>query len=272
MMTDRDALSGDPNPNALSEADRMLAAEYALGVLEGAERAGAERRIERDPAFARAVDDWHVQLSPMLDYVEDATPSPRVWRGIESAIGRVSASRARSAATVREAADPIARQAIPAWRALMLMVVGGAFASFAMFALFDSGFLRTGDDALRAGSPATDPVTADPAATQPALVATLTPEGAAPPALARLDPSGGLSVRITLAGEDGRVPELWLIPGDGVPRSLGVLAGGDTTIALPPGIAPAAGEALAVSLEPPGGSPTGAPTGPVVASGQLIEL
>jgi anti-sigma-K factor RskA len=31
----------------------------------------------------------------------------------------------------------------------------------------------------------------------------------------------------------------------------------------------AAGAALAVSLEPPGGSPTGAPTGPIVGLGQL---
>jgi anti-sigma-K factor RskA len=30
--------------------------------------------------------------------------------------------------------------------------------------------------------------------------------------------------------------------------------------------------ALAVSLEPPGGSPTGLPTGPVIASGKLTKL
>ena len=234
----------------------MLAAEYALGVLEGPERAVAEDRAERDAAFARAVDDWHVQLTPMLDYVEDATPSPRVWRGIEGAIGRADAARTRPVAAVRDAADPVVRQAIPAWRAFLLMVMGGALASFALVTLIDR-------DLVRLGVP-------EPGA--PALVATLTPEGTAPPALARFDADGGLTVRIALAGTDDRVPELWLIPGDGVPRSLGVLADGNATIALPEGIAPAAGEALAVSLEPPGGSPTGAPTGPVVASGQLISL
>ena len=240
----------------------MLAAEYALGVLEGVERAAAERRAERDAAFARAVDDWHAQLSPMLDYVEDAVPSPRVWRGIENAIGRADAPRSRPVAAARGVADPIVRQAIPAWRAFLLMVMGGALASFVTVTLIDQGLVRLGSD----------PRPVSPTSTGPALVATLTPEGATPPALARLDPSGGLTVRITLAGEDDRVPELWLIPGDGVPRSLGVLADGAATIALPEDVAPAAGEALAVSLEPPGGSPTGAPTGPVIASGQLIEL
>ena len=252
-MTDRDA--------TLSVADRTLAAEYALGVLEGAERAAAETRAERDSDFARAVDGWHAQLTPMLDYVEDAMPSPRVWRGIESAIGRSDAPPSRPVAAVRDAADPIARRAIPVWRAFGLMVVGAALASFAVVTLIDRDVVRFGPNP-----------TGDPATVAPALVATLTPEGEAPAALARLDPSGGLTVRIALAGENDRVPELWLIPGDGVPRSLGLLSEGSATIALPDGIAPSAGEALAVSLEPPGGSPTGAPTGPVVASGELVSL
>ena len=252
-MSDRNAApQGDPPP----DPDRMLAAEYALGVLEGDEREAAARRVERDPAFARAVDDWHAQLEPMLDYVEDAVPSPRVWRGIEAAIGRADARRPRAIAP----AQAIVRQGVPAWRAFLLMVMGGALAALMLVALVDLGHVRLGPGLAPTG----------PA--EPALVATLTPEGAAPPALARFDPSGGLTVRITLAGTDDRVPELWLIPGDGVPRSLGVITGDGATIALPEGIAPLPGEALAVSLEPPGGSPTGAPTGPVVASGQLVAL
>ena len=75
-----------------------------------------------------------------------------------------------------------------------------------------------------------------------------------------------------MSGSASPSPTGGAIPGDGVPRSLGLLADGGGTIALPPGIAPAPGEALAVSLEPAGGSPTGAPTGPVVASGQLVSL
>lgn len=62
----------------------------------------------------------------------------------------------------------------------------------------------------------------------------------------------------------GQVHELWLIAGDAAPVSLGLIAGDTTLLAMP---APAAGVTLAVSLEPEGGSPTGQPTGPVLAAG-----
>jgi anti-sigma-K factor RskA len=75
--------------------------------------------------------------------------------------------------------------------------------------------------------------------------------------------------------EDARVPELWLIPADGVPRSLGVVARDHAQrVVIPEQIRAdaAADTTFAVSLEPEGGSPSGAPTGPVVASGKLIRL
>ena len=72
-----------------------------------------------------------------------------------------------------------------------------------------------------------------------------------------------------------RVPELWLIPADGKPRSVGLLRADQTvTLTLPAEFAAfAKGDAvLAVSLEPPGGSTTGLPTGPVIATGKLTSL
>jgi anti-sigma-K factor RskA len=65
----------------------------------------------------------------------------------------------------------------------------------------------------------------------------------------------------------GRVAELWLIAPQHAPKPLGVLAAsGPTVMTLPVGLA---GSVLAVSLEPPGGSPTGLPTGPVIAEATL---
>jgi anti-sigma-K factor RskA len=72
-----------------------------------------------------------------------------------------------------------------------------------------------------------------------------------------------------------RVPELWLIPSGGKPLPLGVLtADRPAQIAIPPALADQARRdaILAVSLEPPGGSPTGQPTGPVIGSGKLTNL
>ena len=72
-----------------------------------------------------------------------------------------------------------------------------------------------------------------------------------------------------------RVPELWLIPPDGRPRAVGLLRADQTVVlALPPDLAAVAknNAVLAVSLEPPGGSTTGLPTGPVIATGKLTSL
>jgi anti-sigma-K factor RskA len=86
---------------------------------------------------------------------------------------------------------------------------------------------------------------------------------------------------VTQLQPGGRVYQLWLLPGEDAgqgpgagPVSLGLLdpsAGAGR--ALPEGVARqlTPGRGVAVSLEPPGGSPTGAPTGPVVYTGVLLR-
>jgi anti-sigma-K factor RskA len=95
--------------------------------------------------------------------------------------------------------------------------------------------------------------------------------------VATIDPARGsiAIVPAAFSADATRVPELWLIPADGKPRPLGLLSPDHAvTLALP---AQLAGQArrnavLAVSLEPPGGSPTGLPTGPVIGTGALTAL
>ena len=77
------------------------------------------------------------------------------------------------------------------------------------------------------------------------------------------------------SADAARVPELWLIPAGGKPLPVGLL----NTVFLSVFVLPAAlaaqtasGATLAVSLEPHGGSPTGAPTGPVIGAGKLTAL
>ena len=62
--------------------------------------------------------------------------------------------------------------------------------------------------------------------------------------------------------------ELWAVPTQGAPRSLGVLPGGSGVVALR-GKVLAGADTLAVTIEPAGGSPTGAPTGPIVYAGKF---
>ena len=62
-----------------------------------------------------------------------------------------------------------------------------------------------------------------------------------------------------------------MIPKDGKPRSMGVMPAGPMHLEVARATAEmlAEGATFAVSLEPAGGSPSGLPTGPVIASGKL---
>ena len=100
---------------------------------------------------------------------------------------------------------------------------------------------------------------------------------AAGPFVATIDAKRGTVAVVPrpLRADATRVPELWLIPADGKPRPLGLLrADRAVTIAIPPEFAgqTVSNAVLAVSLEPPGGSPTGQPTGPVIGTGKLTSL
>src|SRR5207253_4642291 len=77
-------------------------------------------------------------------------------------------------------------------------------------------------------------------------------------------------------GDPAHVHELWVIPADGKPRPLGFIEPGKTkAMPMPESLLPslAAGSAIAVSVEPPGGSPKrDAPSGPIAAVGKLAKI
>ena len=67
------------------------------------------------------------------------------------------------------------------------------------------------------------------------------------------------------AAPAGQVHELWIIAPGAAPVSLGLLAEADLTVTTQ---APK-GWTLAISLEPAGGAPNGAPTGPILAAVEI---
>ena len=231
----------------LNDKDRWLAAEYALGVLDGDNLRLAEQRFEQDPAFRHAVEEWQNQLSPMLEEIEPVTPPASVWDGIAAKTG---------------AAQPAAGSwwsSLAFWRGFSGLTTAMAAASIAaLLFLPNTGLL------------------VKPAPVQP-LVATLTPTGDAPSFVARFEPNTG-ALFIRVSGGDAaetRVPELWLIPDDGIARSLGVLDKdglGNLTVSNEHQSLFGADAVLAVTLEPVGGAPGGKATGPVIASGKLQSL
>jgi anti-sigma-K factor RskA len=230
-MTDTFDHSGLPE-------DELLAAEYALGVLSGAERAMAEQRMAHERTFARLVAEWEQRLAPWAANIDEVSPSPQLWDRIASAL-------------------PAHAQGVGLWHSLTFWrgfsFVAAALAAACLAALIYLGSL-----------------------TQQPLVATIE-GGGQRHFVATIDTRRGTVAIVPAAfsADATRVPELWLIPPDGKPRAVGLLRADQTvTLTLPTDLAALAKSdaVLAVSLEPPGGSTTGLPTGPVIATGKLTSL
>ncbi len=223
-----------------------LAADFALGALDRDGLRDAERRMARDPAFRAAVEGWQRMLSPLAEDIAEVAPPAAVWDRIAAA---VAPEPARTAAAPR----PSMWSSLALWRGL----AGGATALAGLAVV------------LLVARPAPS--------TQPLLVATLAAPNGAALLTATYDASRG-AVILTPADKakaDGRTPELWVIEDGNPPRSLGTIdIATPGSHAIPPerlqGLK--AGATLAISLEPKGGSPTGAPTGPVVATGTLTGI
>lgn len=221
-------------------ADELLAAEYVLGVLAVAERADAAQRMEREPGFARLVAAWEARLSPWAAEFPVEAPSPALWDRIAAAL------------PVQTALCAGLWQSLAFWRGLTLAT--GALAAACIGALIYIGSIP-----------------------QPAPLVAAIDGGGHHHFVATVNASSASIVvaPAAFAADATRVPELWLIPADGKPRPLGLLRADQiVTIKVPRDLMPHATRdaVLAVSLEPQGGSPTGQPTGPVIASGKLTLL
>ncbi|MFN3591681.1 MAG: anti-sigma factor domain-containing protein, partial [Thermaurantiacus sp.] len=239
--------------------DEALAAEWALGILDGPARQAAEDRRRTDPPFAAMCAAWVEQLAPVSSEVAPVQPSPGHWARIEAALGKAEVAPSHPELAAARRAPSRWWDSLGLWR--------GATAAMAALAL---GLLVTRPPPI-----ADAPV--PPSAPELLLSATLADEGGAALVTAALDPGRGAVVLAPVGEEDldGRVPQLWLIPADGTPRSLGLIdLGGTQRIAVPDTVLElvSEGAVLAVSLEPAGGSPTGLPTGPVVATGRLSRI
>jgi len=230
-------------------SDDIVAAEYVLGVLPADERQAASRRIESEPDFARLVERWESDLSPLaVAYPEVEAPA-----SIKAALDRRLFAQSPSAA-LDESRGRSFLSGLAFWRGL-------AIASLAALALVV---------ALPLLNP--PPVTPDLR-----LVASLAPQDSDVHYFVVYDARTsdvGLS-HVTGERAEGRDFELWVIDGGQAPVSLGVIpAGSNVHLAVGDDARRyiESGAVFAISLEPNGGSPTGQPTGPVVAAGDLKTI
>lgn len=226
-------------------APEVQAAELALGVLDGDERAAALRRVLADRAFAAEVEWWRFEFAALYDAVPAVDPPATLF----DRIGRSLNGRPDSAAI------PVGRRWL--WPSLTGVSTAAAAVLLAIVAL---------------RPPPAPVVVASPPSVL--LAAALAPTDDAAPLSAVYDARAGTLRLPAAAIADARhSAELWVIGADGVPYSLGLLRRGEPT-AVPVTAANrsrlSANAVLAVSIEPVGGSPTGAPTGPVVVKGALL--
>ena len=231
----------------------LRAAEYVLGLLDAREMREARVLAATDPEFAEAVALWENRLAPLLDEVPGIEPAADMWSRIERAI---PAGPAGDENVVRFG------RSLRRWRAF----AGGMTAIAASLALL------VGYQALREA-----PIPVPAAQSAPVLVASLSSEQANTSLSVAYEPRRS-SLLVTpgrLTGAPGHDHELWIIPAGGSPVSLGLVrAGAPARIQVPARLAPhfRTRSTIALSVEPVGGSPTGQPTGPVVAAGELVTI
>ena len=233
-------------PDRRERLDR-LAAEFALGTSPARVRRRLSHIAQYDRVVAEALSEWERRLAVLADRVPGVTPPPRVWARITSRLGL----------DIRPVAEP---PPTPWWGRLGVWRGLAATGFVVAVALGVVEFARPPAPAMApivivlAGSDA-----------KPALIGTA----------ARDDHYLTLKSVANAAPAAGRVFELWALPQGGTPKSLGVIPSG-TIVRVP--LPTRADEsltnipALAVSLEPTGGSPTGQPTGPVLYSGAIERM
>lgn len=235
--------------------DDLRHAEYVLGVLDADARAVVEQEIRDDPHAAAAVQWWQQRLTPLSEDIATSAPPEYIWARIQDALGHPTTI---PTATVRPTSRPGLWNSLALWRWLG---IGGSVVAAACLAL--AIFV-------------TRPQPSTPATTTASyMVSRIQQNNGIAGWTATMDIKHARMVVVPAtpkAVASDRSTELWLIPPGKKPISLGLIAENHpTTVALSPTLLAQLGPKalLAVSVEPLGGSPTGQPTGPVMAKGSI---
>lgn len=228
--------------------DEALAMDFALGALDRKERRAVDVRMRSDPAFRAIVDAWTTRLSPLDAATAGVAPSADIWAAIEAEI----APAPQRIAIVATPAKPSLWNSLMLWRGASIAGVAAALVALAQVG----------------------PTPPAPGVPPEMLVAALAGADGKPLLSAAYDPLRGavLLTPATQRQDEGKSAELWVIEGKNPPRSLGVIDIKDPSkhvIASDQLKGLESGATLAISIEPYGGSPTGLPTGPIVATGTL---
>lgn len=240
---------------AEKDAIDQLAGDYVLGTLPYARRLEVEQRMPGDAPLRAAVESWQTRLLPLTALAPAVEPSAQLWARIEGSLQ----SRATPAPAVRR---PRPAAATGWWRSVQLWrgLAGTGFAAAAVLA----AVLVTRMGTVPPGAPAHYVVVlVAPGGNAPGWV--VQASGAQPLSLI---PVSQASVPADKTLQFWTKGETWAAP-----VSLGLVKPGET-IKVPldklPPLQP--NQLFELTLEPPGGSPTGRPTGPIQFIGRAVKV
>lgn len=211
-----------------------LAAEYVLGTLDAQAVREVEQAIATDEALRDLVSQWEARLAPLTALTVPETPPPGLWERIVAALDGPA-----------PVAPPPPRPS-PFWR----------------FWALGASALAAGLAAILLLRPVPDERLMTVLLTQRDQPAWLVEADGGALRLASLNPQPVPS---------DRVMQLWALPqGATAPTSLGLIPAEQGRLTVTPAtIRPEPGMLIEITLEPPGGSPTGRPTGPILFIGRL---
>lgn len=221
------------------DCQTLLAGAYVLGTLQGRARQRFERLLADRPDLRRQVHQWTEDLQPLTSAVESVEPSASLWHRIDGAIGPVSARTMRSRVGI--------------WQGL---AIAATLAAIVFGGLWQAATQRLAP---------------------PQYVAVLGPS--VHPAWAMTLGDHGRTLAIASISPPNRKNhsyQLWMLPGHGQPPHALVLLptrpGITINIHIPAALHLAQASGMAVSLEPPHGSPMPGPSGPVLYESSWIQI
>tara|TARA_R110002051_G_scaffold33923_3_gene75503 strand:+ start:3749 stop:4438 length:690 start_codon:yes stop_codon:yes gene_type:complete len=220
--------------------ESVLAAEYALGLLTPGEALAFEDVLSVDPDMRDHYATWAKDFATLTDDVDPVAPPPALEARISETLFGVPE-----------------RRSIWSRFGLLAPVLGGlAAAAIVLVVLGQSNFLRE---------------------TGPTYVAELAAEDSSLIVQATFNPSDSTLQMTRVAGglTEDRSQELWLIAGENAPVSLGIWPNeqAQAIVVVSAELATLMlGGILAITDEPLGGSPTGDPTGSILAAGRVTLL
>ena len=224
----------------MTEDDDILAAEFALGLLDPTEAEAVQARARTDAALSLRIAWWRDQMAPLVGEVATDPPAA-LWSRIAAQIP----------------SNDNAPNLIARWRAAAIssMAVAAALLVFVV----------------------TRPPPPLPPAVErlaPPMIVALAGEKGALVAVSYERRAGTLTVAPTVLDAGDGDTELWIIPEGGSPRSMGVVNAklvrdyvvpkADRDLIKP-------GATFAISREQKNGSPDGSPHGPILAAGKIVR-